>query len=201
MTSSLNNIFNIDLTTETIDDDVNELPHINIDDLYEKHEKRYYEQLNLYNKILKRIYSRIQWMSKRSKGSVFFFAVPPIIFGTSYYDPASCVGYLMEMMSKDHFNVTFTHPNILEISWAHWIPRYVRNYIFQKFNLNIDAYGNIIHEEQENEINNQITTNEYNTTNNNNNKKTYKPIQSYKPTGKLLYEDDIFKSIEQRIHK
>ena len=102
--------------------------------------------------------------------------------------------------------IRYTHPNLLFISWQHWVPDYVRAEIKKKTGMNIDGYGNIKNEDNEdksdispdillkNKLNN--TTNS-NSSNNNNTK----AIETYKPSGNLIYNTDIINSLKMNFKK
>jgi hypothetical protein len=193
-------------TLENIEDFSEKL---NIDELYEK--KRQYDlsKLALFNKILNRIHVRIKTTSRQKHDEHFcWFVVPEIIIGVPKYDQAACIAYLIDKLKTNGFNVRYIHPNTLFISWLHWVPSYVRTELKKKTGILIDEYGQKV-ENQEEESNNdssKITIhssdpNEIMLNRNNNGpkdnkpKKEYTPIKSYKPSGNLVYDDDILNKI------
>ena len=180
---------------------------LNIDDLYEK--KRQYDltQLALFNKILNRIHVRIKTVSRQSKDEQFcWFVVPEMIIGVPKYDQAACIAYLIDKLKTNGFNVRYTHPNALFISWLHWVPSYVRTELKKKTGILINEYGQPM--DENNEDNNKLTTepkdpNDFmlNVKGNDANlkgkpKKEYTPIKSYKPSGNLVYDVDLLNKIE-----
>ena len=93
--------------------------------------------------------------------------------------------------------IRYTHPNLLFISWKHWVPSYVRNEIKKKTGVAIDGYGNKVEEKEEEgkEPTNPdelLMQNMKNPTTMNN---TSKSKNSYKPTGNLIYNTALFKNI------
>ena len=46
-----------------------------------------------------------------------FYNVPKYIFGIPLYDIKSCVMFLVTALVKNGFDVKYTHPNLLYISW------------------------------------------------------------------------------------
>ena len=96
--------------------------------------------------------------------------------------------------------IRYTHPNLLLISWKHWIPQYVRNEVKKKTGVVIDGYGNkMIKKEKQDDSN----PDSFILKSNNNipiegNKKEYKEIKSYKPSGNMIYNQDILKRIEDK---
>lgn len=180
---------------------------LNIDDLYEK--KRQYDlnKLALFNKLLNRIHIRIKNISKQRIDEQFcWFVVPEIILGVPKYDQGACIAYLMDKLKENGFNTRYIHPNTLFISWQHWVPSYVRNELKKKTGILINEYGQKIDEVQTIEDKNiePINPNDYlfNKKDDNINitkqKKNYTPINSYKPSGNLVYNEALLNKIENK---
>jgi hypothetical protein len=193
-------------TLENIDDFSEKL---NIDELYEKKRQHDLTQLALFNKILNRIHVRIKTISRQSKDEQFcWFVVPEMIIGVPKYDQAGCIAYLIDKLKTNGFNVRYIHPNALFISWMHWVPSYVRTELKKKTGIVINEYGQKVDETEED--NNKIIAsgpkdpNDFmlNLKNQDPNqkgkvpKKEYKPINSYKPSGNLVYDFDLLNKIE-----
>ena len=180
---------------------------INIDDLYER--KRQYDlnKLELYNKILNRIHVRIKTTSRQKIDEQFcWFVVPEVIIGVPKYDQGSCVAYLIDKLRENGFNVKYIHPNTLFISWLHWVPSYVRTELKKKTGIIVDEYGNKVQDEEENDnnqkINHMFNMKETKVTvkgNAQKEKKSFTPIQSYKPQGNLVYNDELLNILEEKI--
>jgi len=183
---------------------------LNIDELYEK--KRQYDlnQLNLFNKILNRIHVKIKTISRQKIDEQFcWFLVPEVIIGVPKYDNAACIAYLMDKLQENKFNVRYIHPNTLFISWLHWVPSYVRSELKKKTGIVINEFGEKIDESDNQDKNNKsnfdpTNPNEYmfNTKDQSNQgkqpKKNYTPINSYKPSGNLVYEEELLNKIEDK---
>ena len=201
-------------TLENIDDFSEKL---NIDDLYEK--KRQYDlnKLALFNKILNRIHVRIKTTSRQKIDEHFcWFVVPEVIIGVPKYDQASCIAYLIDKLKTNQFNVKYIHPNTLFISWIHWVPSYVRNELKKKTGIMVNEYGLRVDETDDN-TNNTNNTNKILFEPKNPNdfilnlktqdtlnekgkqiKKDYTPIASYKPSGNLIYGEDLLNKIDRK---
>lgn len=187
---------------------------INIDELYEK--KRQYDlsKLELFNKILNRVHVRIKTTSRQKIDENFcWFIVPEIIIGVPKYDQAACIAYLMDKLKDNGFNIRYVHPNALFISWIHWVPSYVRSELKKKTGIVINEYGEKINQDEEDTSNSTVggvkllpydisnsnnellkltNVKEPSSKNNSNlNKKNYTPIKSYKPSGNLVYDDEV----------
>ena len=185
---------------------------INLDELYEKKQSYDLQTLNLYNKLLNRIHNKIKLTSRQHIDNQHcWFLVPEVMIGIPKYDHGACIAYIIDKLNTNGFIVKYTHPNLLFISWKHWIPKYVRDEIKKKTGIIYDGYGNKIDESNSNETINSSYNNDPNMlilpkgiikTNEENEKNTknYKDINSYKPTG-LIYNKDIFKRIEDKFSK
>lgn len=183
---------------------------INIDELYEK--KRVYDlnKLALFNKMLNSVHKRIKITSRQKIDNQFcWYLVPETILGVPKYDQGACIAYLMDKLKTNGFNIRYVHPNLLFISWLHWVPSYVRTEIKKKTGIKINEYGQRVEETDEDGelkmISNEPTDpNDYLLKQNDPNqrekqqKKEYTPIKSYKPSGNLVYDDDILNKIENK---
>ena len=110
-----------------------ESPHINIDELYETKQRIDQSRVQLYNKLLVRIHNKIKMTAKQRINNQFcYFVMPEILIGYPNYDFNECLLYVMAILEKDGFLIKYIHPNLLLISWNHWIPQYVRDEIRKK---------------------------------------------------------------------
>ena len=181
---------------------------LNIDDLYEKKRQHDLTQLALFNKILNRIHVRIKTISRQSKDEQFcWFVVPEMIIGVPKYDQAACIAYLIDKLKTNGFNVRYTHPNALFISWMHWVPSYVRSELKKKTGIVVNEYGQKVEDEDEDHAKINAEPKDpndfmFNVKNQDPNqkgkvsKKEYTPIKSYKPSGNLVYDVDLLNKIE-----
>jgi hypothetical protein len=197
----MSNIF----TLENIEDFSEKL---NIDELYEK--KRQYDlnKLALFNKILNRIHVRIKTISRQRKDEQFcWFVVPEIIIGVPKYDQAACIAYLIDKLKENGFNIKYIHPNTLFISWMHWVPSYVRTELKKKTGIIINEYGQKVEEDVEEAAKVTISTDPNDLMLNKNQdtsqkakqaKKEYTPIKSYRPSGNLVYDNDMLNKMEDK---
>jgi hypothetical protein len=168
---------------------------INIDELYEKKKHYDLQKLELFRKILNRIHVRIKTTAKQNLAEKWcWFVVPETIIGVPRYDQAGCIAFLMDTLQNNGFAIRYFHPNTLFISWNHWVPSYVRDEIKKKTGIHIDEYGRkIAQEEEDEEQNNQPQLEQID------NSKKYTPINKYKPSGKLVYSEDLLDKIGNKI--
>ena len=191
-------------TIFTLSDNTEGNLRVNLDDLYERKKKHDLNTLATYKKILGRIHNRINTISRQQMSHQHcWFLVPEMIIGVPNYDHGACIAFCIDELRNNGFMIRYTHPNLLLISWQHWIPSYVRNEIKKKTGVNVDGYGNkVIKGQGAAETNNsqpedpnsllfqrskQVSVGA---------KKDYKDIATYKPSGNLIYNDDLLKNFE-----
>jgi hypothetical protein len=191
----MNNIFNMNNNND--DDDFN--LKINLDELFEKKKAHDLSKLNIYKKLLGRIHVRIKTTARQNMDNQHcWFVVPEMIIGIPKYDQGACIAFLMDQLKENNFMVRYIHPNVLFISWKHWVPEYVRNEIKKKVGVKVDGHGDVIsHDEKTEEIMVENPDNfilKKNPTSSSNSKKVntnpFKPTNNYKPSG--IYNKDLF---------
>ena len=215
-------------------DNVENVEKINLDELYEKKQEQDKNKLFTYNKILTRIHEKIKLTSRQKCNQQFcWFVVPEIILGVANYDHAGCIAYLVDKLQENNFMVRYTHPNLLLISWIHYVPNYVRTEFKKKTGTAIDEYGRPILYDEEGKVIKyndgkggavtgagaiQRTPEDANTLlyNQRNDpsapggggasaggagadKKEYKQTDTYRPTGNLVYNQEYFQKLENRL--
>lgn len=186
-------------TLENIEDFTEKL---NIDDLYTKKHQQDLNKLALFNKILNRVHVKIKSVSRhKTNEQICWFLVPEVIIGVPRYDQGSCIAYIMDKLKTNGFNVRYTHPNMLWISWLHWVPSYVRTEIKKKIGIDVDEYGNRLDKEEYNtkaveDIDYKVKDRDRDREKN---KKEYTPIKSYKPSGNLIYNEELLTKIESKL--
>jgi hypothetical protein len=177
---------------------------LNIDELYSKKQQQDLNVLKNYNNILLRIHNKIKYTSKNMLNeNCCWYLMPEMILGVPKYDHRDCTAYVIEKLRENGFIVRYTHPNLLFISWKHWIPSYVRSEIKKKTGNSIDENGNIINEENSaNSASTPSINSEHMLFSNNKSIKTnsaqakdYKDIKTYKPSGNLIYNNSLLEKI------
>jgi hypothetical protein len=193
-----------------IDNEDNSLK-LNIDELYSKKQQQDLNVLKNYNNILLRIHNKIKYISKNMLNeNCCWYVMPEMILGIPKYDHRDCTAYVIEKLRINGFIVRYTHPNLLFISWKHWIPSYVRSEIKKKTGNSIDENGNIINEENNtsntsntsisssiNSINSEhmLFSNNKSIKTSSTQSKDYKDIKTYKPSGNLIYNNSLLEKI------
>ena len=169
---------------------------INIDELYEKKRAKDLQKLELFKKILNRIHVKIKTTSKMNNDKFCWFVIPETIIGVPRYDQASCIAFTLDNLQRNGFQVRYFHPNTLLISWANWVPTYVRNELKKKTGIVVDEFGNEIQEDSEEmQQNEEINTKPGQIKNS----KKYTPINTYRPSGKLVYSNELINKLENKL--
>jgi len=190
-------------------DNEDESLKLNLDELYNKKQQQDLNVLNNYNKILQRIHNKIKFVSKNIvNDNCCWYLMPEMVIGVPKYDYKDCTAYTIDKLRANGFIVRYTHPNLLFISWKHWVPTYVRNEIKKKTGNVVDEYGNIINNDDKNSNitsamenkdanDNLLFSNNKQVKNiNTSSSKDYKDIKSYKPSGNLIYNNSLLEKLQ-----
>jgi hypothetical protein len=190
-------------------DNEDESLKLNLDELYNKKQQQDLNVLNNYNKILQRIHNKIKFVSKNIvNDNCCWYLMPEMVIGVPKYDYKDCTAYTIDKLRANGFIVRYTHPNLLFISWKHWVPTYVRNEIKKKTGNVVDEYGNIINNDDKNTNitsamenkdanDNLLFSNNKQVKNiNTSSSKDYKDIKSYKPSGNLIYNNSLLEKLQ-----
>ena len=190
---------------------------LNLDDLYDQKKQEDLAKLYTFNRILTRVHDKIKVASRQKNSQQFcWFLVPEVLIGVPNYDKNVCITYMISKLEENDFIVRYTHPNLLFISWKHYVPNYVRTEIKKKTGTVIDKFGNYVSEVDAGDASapsadgtpgcdlNMMMYNKKGAaaaaaTATKKPAGEFKPIASYKPTGNLVYNNDLFKKIEDRI--
>lgn len=207
-------------------EDSDNVRKVNIDELYEKNQRRDQRQLSVFNKILNRINKRITTTAQMKREDKYiWYQVPPYIFGEPIYDQTDCIAYVVTKLAENGFYVKYINPGTLFISWENWVPTYARQEIRKRTGYILDEKGNVIDRVelkdksreddngffvQSNDPRSNSDRSNSDRSNSDNNDKTiqlneqkkdgkkYTPIAQYKPTGNLIYGDALEK-LEKRV--
>jgi len=178
---------------------------VNIDELYNKAQRRDLKQLSVFNKILNRIHTKIKGTTRtQKKDTHIWFTVPEYIFGEPVYNQGDCIGYLVVKLEENGFNVKYMHPNTLFVSWGNWVPSYIRNEVKKKTGKVLDEKGNVIRDlnlekdDEDEHMNSKLFNDKNNTLQKG--QKEYTSVKDYKPTGNLVYNPELFERLEKKMN-
>lgn len=95
-------------------------PILNPNELYDKRRTKDAGRLRAYNKILEQIYNRIRTISKLPNSQCYLlYTVPPFILGLPKLDLEDCVVYLIYQLRHAGYEIRYSPPNMIYISWLH----------------------------------------------------------------------------------
>ena len=191
----------------TLDDNADNTK-INLDELYETKQKKDLYTLSVYNKILKRVHAKVRVTSRqRNNMQCCWYIVPEMMIGVPSYDHGGCIAYLIHELKDNGFIVRYTHPNLIFVSWAHWMPAHVRDQVKKQTGVMIDGFGkeknrknDSDNESEPSDPNDILFGNTSKTVSLKNNKQNFKDISTYKPSGRLIYNEDLLNKIQNRIN-
>jgi hypothetical protein len=103
----------------------NQPPKLQPQHLYERREKRDNARLKSYNQLLEQIQHRI-FTTSQLPGSPahLLYTVPPFVIGLPHFDLQDCIIYIVFHLRNNGFEVRFTYPNLLYISWSSYEKEY-----------------------------------------------------------------------------
>jgi len=102
-----------------------QIPTLKPSDLFERRRQRDGAKLKSYNKLLEQIYIRIRASSRDGGDPWITYVVPPFILGLPKIDLEDCIVYLVYMLRNQGYEVRYTYPNLLYISWKHHEKDYI----------------------------------------------------------------------------
>lgn len=208
----MDNIF-----SSRIEENRESVEKLNLDELYDQKKQEDLAKLYTFNRILMRVHDKIKVAARQKNSQQFcWYLVPEMLIGVPNYDKNACITYLISKLEENDFVVRYTHPNLLFISWKHYVPNYVRTEIKKKTGTIIDKFGNYVSdadaESSESNASDGTPGSDLNmmmynkkgvaaatTTAAKKPAGDFKPIASYKPTGNLVYNNELFKKIEEHM--
>jgi len=95
-------------------------PELNPSELYDRRRMKDSARLRAYNKILEQIYNRVRVISRLPNSQCYLlYTVPPFIFGLPKMDLEDCIVYLIYQLRHAGYEIRYTPPNMIYISWLH----------------------------------------------------------------------------------
>ena len=181
---------------------------LNMDELFKQRKISEEHKIKIYQRILARVHTKIKTTSRMRNNDKFcFFLIPEFVLGIPRYNLVNCTSYIIEKLIDNGFMIKYTHPNLLFISWRHYIPHYERAQIKKKTGVSIDSWGNVVNKKDNKntkiDLNSLLLKNKPYSGNlkikKTDDKKDYKQISTYKPTGNLIYNTKLLTRIERTV--
>jgi len=184
---------------------------INLDELYERKNQVEHNRMKIYQRILNRVHTKIKITSRQRISEQYcFFVIPEFLVGTPRYDSAACTAYIMDKLQDNGFNIKYTHPNLLFISWQHYIDKKKRILFKKHHGYSIDGFGQPIKEKKKDvklgggsvaQNANSLMLKKLPPPIKSDKNKNYKQISTYKPTGGLIYNTLLLETIRDGVKK
>lgn len=190
--------------------DTNTNNMINIEELYNRQHKLKLAKESVYLKILGRIHKKIKAASmKHINQKHVFYEIPTLMLNAPGYRTQHCLAFVYNKLKENGFIVNVTPPNILYISWEHYIPYDERKRIEAEYGIKVNEFGEEItakheeHDESEDPLMLKMSSDERNKAIQKKQKKQkeekYNNIEEYKPTG--IYGTDLLLSLNKKLGK
>ena len=180
---------------------------LNLDDLFEKKREISETKLGLYNKVLNRIHHKIKLTSRNNfgKDQWCWYLIPEVMIGVARYNVDECIGYIIQKLKDNNFVIRYTNPNLIFISWQHWVPGYVRQEFKKQTGQVIDGFGNYVSKEanetkeKKEDSNTLLLNNKHLTIENKKQQdnKDFNSVKNYKPSG--IYNIDLIQKIQEKL--
>ena len=91
---------------------------INIDELHNETKRVMERKKKIYDTVLVKCHQRIKLVAKLNPLTCWcFYVIPKFIYGIPLYNLEECLNYIVNHLNKNGFEVNYTHPNLLIISW------------------------------------------------------------------------------------
>lgn len=148
-----------------------DIPLINIDELHAKRTNRKNNRKKSYEEVLRRCHHRIKLTSETEEYCFCFYTIPNYIYGIPLYDQTECILYIINNLIENGFDVKYTHPNLIYISWLNKSNKNSKNKMIKNSN-------NLIEE-----------------------KPKYKQITDYKPSGNFIYSKESIDLLSNKTNK
>jgi len=101
-------------------------PKLTPNELFERRVQRDKSRLHTYNQILEQIHTRIYSASQLDNHPAYvMYTVPPFVLGLPKIDLQDCIVYVVYQLRQSGFQVRYTYPNLLYISWEHHEKEYL----------------------------------------------------------------------------
>jgi len=104
------------------------IPALSPDQLFDRRRERDATKLKSYNRILEAIYKRIQTVSKNQEMTWINFNIPVHMISFNVDELEDCITYVVHMLRQQGYEVRYTFPNLLYVSWA----KYERDYLLKE---------------------------------------------------------------------
>lgn len=101
-------------------------PLLRVSELYKRRQAKDAARLRAYNQILDTVHHRIRVQGNLPNSPCsLLYTIPPFVLGLPKIDLEDCVVYLVFQLRQSGFEVRYSYPNLLAISWTHHERSYI----------------------------------------------------------------------------
>ena len=105
------------------------VPQLSAASLFDVRLKKDQARHRAYNQILEQALQKVAHSASQPTEPTFvYYTVPPFVLGLPSLDLQDCVVYIVHQLRAQGYEVRYTYPNLLWISWAH----HERQYLMEK---------------------------------------------------------------------
>jgi hypothetical protein len=189
-----------------MNEDDNYVGKVNLDELYQRKKMIQDNKIKIFNKILKRIHDKIKHISRQRNSHCFCaFVIPEFLLGTPRYDCGACTAHVIGKLKDNGFVVKYTNPNLLFISWDHYIPPTIRNEYKKKTGITINGFGEQLRSKDttitKSNNPNDLLLKDKNISVKKKDNINFTDINTYKPKGNFIYNTALIKKIQDKTSK
>ena len=105
------------------------IPQLHASTLFDARLKKDQARHKAYNQILEQALQKVAFSTTQPNQPTFvYYNVPPFVLGLPALDLQDCVVYIVHQLRNQGYEVRYTYPNLLWISWTH----HERQYFMEK---------------------------------------------------------------------
>jgi len=105
------------------------VPQLSASSLFDVRLKKDQARHRAYNQILEQALQKVAHSASQPNQPTFvYYTVPPFVLGLPSLDLQDCIVYIVHQLRAQEYEVRYTYPNLLYISWAH----HERKYFMEK---------------------------------------------------------------------
>ena len=98
-------------------EDIKSVKVLNVKELHKEIDEKTIKRNIIYNNILGKCNDKIRQTTK-NLDTCCFFVLPEFIIGTPIFNANKCREYVIEHLVSGGFDIKYTHPNLLYVSWG-----------------------------------------------------------------------------------
>ena len=101
------------------------IPQLHASALFDARLKKDKARHQAYNQILEQALQKVAYSAVQPNQPTFvYYNVPPFVLGLPALDLKDCIVYIVHQLRNQAYEVKYTYPNLLWISWAHHEHKY-----------------------------------------------------------------------------